>query len=182
MRQAAGLPGHDSYRVVTFDAPGHNSLPFMSSFHIETFIRAPRDLCFDLALDVAVHEESARFSNERLALPGRLEGRLEEGDLLTFEGRHFGLRQRFTTRITEVDRPRRFTDSMVKGVFKVLTHTHEFEERDGGTVMRDRLEWVTPAGPLGRLADRLFLARHMLWFVTTKQNALARIIESRSGA
>ena len=154
----------------------------MTSFTVQTFIRASREICFGLALDVAVHEESARFSNERLALPGRISGRLEEGDLLTFEGRHFGLRQRFTTRITEVDCPRSFTDSMVHGIFSALTHVHEFEEHDGGTLMRDCLEWVTPAGPLGRLADRLFLERHMLWFVTTKQEALARIIERRNRA
>jgi hypothetical protein len=44
--------------------------------------------------------------------------------------------------------------------------------------MIDILEWTAPLGPLGRLADRLFLERHMRWFVTTKQAALKTMIEN----
>jgi hypothetical protein len=45
--------------------------------------------------------------------------------------------------------------------------------------MRDTLEWEPPLGMIGRLADRLFLSRHMHWFVMTKQNGLKRIAEDR---
>ena len=56
---------------------------------VQTWIAAPPELCFDLARDVAVHAESAAFSHERLVAPGKLEGLLEVGDLVCFEGRHF---------------------------------------------------------------------------------------------
>ena len=153
----------------------------MTRIEIDTIISAPPELCSDLALDVEAHAQSAAFSGERVALPGRTTGRLEAGDLLTFEGRHFWVRQRFTVRITEVDRPREFTDEMVHGMFRRLRHVHEFHPRDGGTLMRDVLEWETPLGVLGHLADLLFLRRHMTWFVSTKQANLKRIVErSRS--
>lgn len=147
---------------------------------IDTFIAAPRELCFDLARDVLVHAETARFSGERLVEPGRLSGLLQSGDLVSFEGRHFGLRQRFTARITGVRRPDVFIDEMVHGAFKRLRHVHEFHEREGGTLMRDILDWDAPLGFLGRIADALFLRRHMTWFVRTKQEQLKLIAERRA--
>ena len=132
----------------------------MTTITIETVIDAPPELCFELALDVDAHAESAAFSGERV------------GDLLTFEGRHFGFRQRFTTRIIEVDRPRRFVDAMVRGTFKRLRHVHEFHPADTGTLMRDILELD---GLLGFL-----LKRHMQWFIQTKQQHLKDIIERRA--
>jgi ligand-binding SRPBCC domain-containing protein len=150
-----------------------------SSITVETFIKAPVEVCFDLARDVAVHTESAKFSGERLVPPGKLSGLLDLGDLVAFEGRHFGIRQRFVARITEVDRPHRFVDEMVEGIFRSLRHIHEFQPRQGGTLMRDLLSWEAPLGPIGRLADALFLRRHMKWFVSTKQLHLKQIAEGR---
>jgi len=154
----------------------------VTSIIIETKIRAPIELCFDLARDVSAHSESAAFSSERIVPPGRTEGLLELGDLVAFEGRHFGVRQRFVARITVLKRPHRFDDEMVKGSFKWLRHFHEFFFQDGVTTMRDTLVWEPPLGIIGRIADQLFLRDHMRWFVTTKQNGLKRMAEERAGA
>jgi ligand-binding SRPBCC domain-containing protein len=144
---------------------------------VETVIHAPVERCFDMARDVAAHVESAAFSGETLVPPGKLEGTLGLGDLVAFEGRHFGLRQRFAARITEVTPPRRFVDEMVSGAFRRLRHEHEFVMHADGTLMRDILEWESPLGFIGRIADELFVKRHMEWFVRTKQQNLKRIIE-----
>ena len=147
---------------------------------VETRIRAPIELCFYLARDVGAHAESAAFSSERVVDPGRTQGLLDIGDIVAFEGRHFGVTQRFVARITALDRPTRFVDEMVQGAFKRLRHVHDFEFNDGTTVMRDTLEWKTPFGVIGRFADLLFLRRHMRWFVSTKQSTLKRIAEDRA--
>ena len=152
----------------------------MGAITVETRIRAPIELCFDLARDVTAHAESAAFSSERVVAPGRTQGLLELGDLVAFEGHHFGMTQRFVAKITALDRPNSFVDEMVEGAFKWLRHVHEFESKDGLTIMRDRLEWKAPFGPIGALADLLFLRRHMRWFVATKQNALKQIAEKRA--
>lgn len=152
----------------------------MTRIVVETKIRAPIELCFDLARDVNAHRESAAFSSERVVPPGRTEGLLELGDLVAFEGRHFGVRQRFVARITALDRPHRFDDEMVQGSFKWLRHCHEFVFNDGITIMRDTLEWQPPLGLIGRFADRLFLRRHMHWFVSTKQIGLKRMAEAHA--
>lgn len=154
----------------------------MTSIIIETKIRAPIELCFDLARDVNAHSESAAFSNERVVPPGRTAGLLELGDLVAFEGRHFGIRQRFVARITVLNPPHRFDDEMVQGSFKWLRHSHEFWFNEGVTTMRDTLLWEPPLGIIGRLADQLFVRDHMRWFVTTKQNGLKQMAEERAGA
>jgi ligand-binding SRPBCC domain-containing protein len=152
----------------------------MTRIVIETKIHAPIELCFDLARDINAHRESAAFSSERVIPPGRTEGLLELGDLVAFEGRHFGIKQRFVARITGFDRPHRFDDEMVEGSFKWLRHCHEFSFSNGVTSMRDTLEWQPPLGLIGRVADVIFLRRHMHWFVSTKQNALKVLAEARA--
>src|SRR5207253_8425668 len=54
----------------------------LTTITIETLINAPPEVCFDLALDVSVHVESAAFSAERVVEPGRTSGALHLGDLL----------------------------------------------------------------------------------------------------
>lgn len=151
----------------------------MTEITIETHIKAPVELCFDLALDVHAHAESAAFSGERLIAPGRLTGTLQLGDLVCFEGRHFGIRHRFCARIIELERPRRFVDRMEHGIFRRLEHIHEFHPAGTGTIMRDILRWEAPLGAVGRIADAVYIKRHMSWFVRTKQHHLKRIVERR---
>jgi len=110
--------------------------------------------------------------------PGRTAGLLELGDLLTFEGRHLGVR-RITVRITEMDPPRRYVDEGVRTALRGLHHVHEFVSEGGVTVMRDIVSWRSPFGVLGRLADALFVTRHMRWFVTEKQRRLKAMLERR---
>lgn len=154
----------------------------VATIRVETSIFAPPEICFDLARDLGTHVRSAAFSAERVIPPGRTSGHLEVGDLVTFEGRHFGIRQRLTARITELDRPRRFVDEMVNGPFKWLRHMHDFKGVPNGTLMVDVLEWEAPLGAVGRIADALFLKRHMRWFVVTKQRHLKQIAEATAGS
>jgi ligand-binding SRPBCC domain-containing protein len=146
---------------------------------IETRIAAPRERVFDLSRDAGAHAQSAAFTGERVVEPGRTQGLLELGDLLAFEGRHLGVRQRVTVRITEMDPPRRYVDEGVRGALRELRHVHEFYEEGGATVMRDVITWRSPFGILGRAADALFVARHMRWFITEKQARLKAMAEER---
>ena len=46
---------------------------------------------------------------------------------------------------------------MVRGAFVRLVHDHLFVATFSGTQMVDVLDYAAPWGPLGRLAERLFL-------------------------
>lgn len=51
------------------------------------------------------------------------------------------------------------TDTQIKGPFKNWIHSHCFEERDGKTLMTDRINYELPFGSIGRIADKLFAAK-----------------------
>ena len=149
----------------------------MTSLVVVTRIEVPIEICFDLARSIEAHNESSAFTNERAVEPGRTSGLLELGDLVTFEAVHFGLRQRFTAKITELSRPHLFVDELVKSKFRRLRHIHDFRCIDGATIMTDALEWESPFWPLGVLADVIAVKRHMRSFLIRKQTNLKRMAE-----
>ena len=147
---------------------------------IETVIAAPPERCFDLARSIEAHCSTSAFTSEKAVLPGKLVGLLGPGDTVTFEGRHFGVKQRLTARITAFDPPSRFVDEQVRGAFAWLRHVHEFEAVDIGTLMRDTVEWKSPLGVLGRIADLVAVRPHLRSFLTRKQAALKELAESEN--
>jgi ligand-binding SRPBCC domain-containing protein len=132
----------------------------MARFRIETFVAAPIERVFDVARDLDFHQRSMAHTGER-AVAGRISGLIELGDEVEWEARHLGRSWRLRSRITSMDRPRSFLDEQVAGPFARYEHRHTFFARDGGTLMTDEWRHVPPLGPLGALADFLFLARHM---------------------
>lgn len=149
----------------------------MTALVVVTRIEAPIELCFDLARDVEAHQQSSAFTGERAVSPGRTTGLLELGDVVTFEGVHFGLRQRFTARITELQRPHLFVDELVRSTFRAMRHIHDFRSIGGATIMTDALEWRSPFGPLGVIADAVAVRRHLRAFLVRKQGALKEMAE-----
>lgn len=144
----------------------------MPSFTLERRIPAPPDDVFDVSLDVGLHLMSQRSHGERVA-SGRTSGRLEEGEQITWSARHFGLRFRMTSLVLDVERPRRFRDRQVRGPFASFLHTHEFEPLDGGTLMRDTIDFRSPFGPIGRMVDLSVMRRHLIRVITERNDAIS---------
>ena len=149
----------------------------MSRLEISVFIAAPAERCFDLARSVDAHVKSTDATREQ-AVGGRTSGLLEVGDEVTWRARHFGVWQELTSRITGFDRPRHFRDSLVRGAFAWFHHDHYFTATSPGTIMRDVFQYRAPLGPLGWLAERLFLDRYMRRFLTTRARELKKLAES----
>lgn len=148
-------------------------MPFI---RYEQYIQAPIDLCFDLARNVEIHTKTTSYTKEK-AVRGVTTGLLEAGDTVTWEAVHFGVKQTLTAKVIYMDKPHKFIDSMVKGAFHSFTHTHEFVKEKAGTKMIDTFEYKSPFGPLGVLADKLFLEKYMYHFIQTRANELKRIAE-----
>jgi len=135
---------------------------------VETLIAAPVERVFDLSRDIDAHTRSASFSKERAVPPGRTSGLLNAGDTVTFEGRHFGIRMRYSVTITAMERPFRYVDEALHPAFRHLEHVHEFEARENATLMRDTLFYDSGFGAIAGW----FLRR----FVVKKQSQLRRYI------
>lgn len=150
----------------------------MITIDLETTIAAPIELVFDLARDIDLHARSMADSRER-AVAGRMSGRIERGETVTWRARHFGLWWTLVSRITVVEAPSRFVDEQERGPFRWFRHEHRFASVDGGTRMTDHWQHVSPMGPLGRLVDRLVLGRYMRDLLVSRNAVLKAETERR---
>ena len=144
----------------------------------DIFINAPINVCFDLTRNVDVHTETTSKTKER-AIDGVIAGMMENGDTVTWEATHFGIKQKLTAKIIEMEKPYKFTDVMVKGAFHSFTHTHEFIESGAGTIMKDTFCYKSPFGILGIIVDKLFLEKYMRNFIENRAKELKRIAEKK---
>ncbi|MFK7742121.1 MAG: SRPBCC family protein [Planctomycetota bacterium] len=149
----------------------------MPTIEIQTSIHAPAARVFDLCRSVDAHIATAASTQER-PVGGVVTGLLGLGDEVTWSARHLGIRWRLTSRITEYDRPHRFRDSMVSGVFARFDHDHEFENDGETTQVRDVFDFASPWAVLGRIADALVVTRHMRQFLARRMKDIKQIAES----
>ena len=52
-----------------------------------------------------------------------------------------------------------FMDEQRVGPYKLWLHTHKLEDVDGGTRMTDDIRYIVPFGPIGWIANALFVGR-----------------------
>jgi ligand-binding SRPBCC domain-containing protein len=150
-------------------------------FEVTTRVAAPRDVVFDLSLDVDAHTASLADSDER-AVGGVTTGLIGLGEDVTWSAIHFGIRFTMTNRVTDLDRPSRFVDQQVRGPFRRFDHEHVFESDGGGTVMIDRVSFDAPVGVIGRVVERLVLGRYLEQLIETRGRSLKTEAEKRHRA
>ena len=149
----------------------------MPIIELSTLIRAPRERVFDLARSIDAHQDSTGGTEER-AVAGVTKGLIGMDGEVTWEARHFGVRQRLSVRVTAFERPKHFRDAMISGAFRSMVHDHKFEEHPEGTLMRDHFEFASPLGILGKIADWLFLTAYMRRFIIRRNAVLKQLAES----
>lgn len=99
------------------------------------------------------------FLRFRLLSPTPIE--MKRGTVIEYALRIWGVPVNWRTLISEWDPPKRFVDVQQKGPYALWRHEHTFEEAGEGTLMRDRVEYRAPLGPLGRFAEWLFVRRQI---------------------
>ena len=84
---------------------------------------------------------------------------VREGALHVLRVKKKGLTIVWKARISNVEPPHRFVDTAEKSPFAFWRHTHEFLPHEQGSLLRDSIEYRLPLGPLGAIADALFVRR-----------------------
>lgn len=141
------------------------------SFECTTRTSIPKAQLFDRARSIDAHTESMAQSRER-AVGGVTSGLISLGEEVTWRAWHFGVPLRMTSRITGMDAPDYFIDEQVKGPFRRFRHVHEFSDGVDGTTVIDRIEFEAPFGPVGRLVEKLVLARYLQKLIETRNRHL----------
>lgn len=151
----------------------------MPTLELVTEIAAPVDRVFDLSRSIDLHMASTANTGER-AVAGVTSGLIGLGQEVTWHARHFGIWQHLSVQITAFERPTHFADEMLRGAFRRMSHDHHFAPwaNGEGTTMRDVFRFEAPLGPLGRLAEGLFLTRYLRGFLLERNRTIRATAES----
>lgn len=153
----------------------------MPVIELDTLIHAPAAVCFDLARSIDLHMLAPTPLKHR-AVAGVTSGLINLGEEVTWEGSFLGLPQSMTSKIVALDAPHGFIDEMQRGPFMRWRHTHRFEPTEGGTLMRDRVNFASPFGPLGSAFDALFLKSFMTKVLTAQNKYIKEVAERRAAS
>ncbi len=88
----------------------------------------------------------------RILTPYPIDLRL--GAILEYEIRWRWVPLFWRTEIAAWEPPHRFIDRQVKGPYRQWIHEHTFEARDGGTLLKDRVDYAVPGWFLEPILDR----------------------------
>ncbi|MHC4730035.1 MAG: SRPBCC family protein [Planctomycetota bacterium] len=139
----------------------------------EQFFARPRPEIFAFFADASnLARITPDFLHFTILTPMPLE--VGAGALIDYRLRLFGIPFRWRTRIEAFEPPERFSDIQALGPYRSWHHLHEFEERDGGTLMRDTVDYELPLGPLGAVAHALFVRRSVARIFDHRREVLAR--------
>ncbi|OXB09975.1 cell division protein [Flavobacterium plurextorum] len=148
----------------------------MATINLTTKIKAPKQIVFNASRNIDIHQQSASPSKEK-AISGVTSGLINLNETVTWRGRHFGFYLTHKSRITAMNLYDYFVDEMEKGKFKSFKHEHFFEEENGITIMKDKLQYETPFGILGKLFDVLLLKKHLTNFLLERNKVLKEVSE-----
>jgi len=76
---------------------------------------------------------------------------IQEGTKINYRLSLHGLPVGWQSKITDWKPDQKFSDIQLKGPYSHWYHTHEFEEKNGGTLIRDRVLYKVPFGIPGDL-------------------------------
>ncbi len=79
---------------------------------------------------------------------------MREGARIDYTIRLYGVPLLWRTRIAEWQPGKRFVDVQERGPYASWVHEHDFCALGGGVLMRDRVRYALPFGPLGRAVHR----------------------------
>jgi len=148
------------------------AVPGEHLFQSELWLPHPRDLVFPFFADVR-NLEAITPSFLKFTVLTPLPVAMRAGALIDYKLRLRGIPIRWRTRITTWEPPVRFVDEQIRGPYRQWIHEHTFEERDGGTLMRDVVRYVVPGGAL---VNFLFVRRDVQSIFDYRRRRLTELL------
>jgi ligand-binding SRPBCC domain-containing protein len=113
------------------------------NFESQLWLPQPRDKVFPFFSDAQnLDLITPPWLNFRSVTPGPIEMHL--GTTIDYKLRIHGFPARWRSQITAWDPPIRFLDEQRRGPYRLWIHEHTFAERDGGTLVCDRVQYAVP--------------------------------------
>ena len=110
-------------------------------FQCELWLPLPPEELFPFFADAAnLDTITPPWMHFHIVTPCPIE--IGEGTLIDYKLRVRGLPLRWRSLIREWQPPHQFVDEQLRGPFRQWIHTHTFEPRDGGTLVRDVVRYA----------------------------------------
>lgn len=150
-----------------------------------------KQLVFSQFLPITLEEAWTFFSNPNnlnLITPDKMHFRtinevpdvMHEGLLIRYKIKP--MMQIPMTWVTEIGTVRHkvsFTDRQLKGPYKTWIHEHQFEEKDNGVLMTDRLTYDIGMGFIGRIAGALWVDKKVAEIFEFRKKKLEELFPAR---
>ncbi|QQE13167.1 hypothetical protein JD969_06810 [Planctomycetota bacterium] len=92
---------------------------------------------------------------------------------MCWESTHFGIKQKFISKITQFDKPKFLQDQMIEGAFKSYVHDHHFTAIDEShTRMTDIVTYEVPMWAIGRLLEVGFMHKYLHSLIESRCEAI----------
>lgn len=118
--------------------------------------------------------------NRQVQIAGDAEVR--DGALHVLRIRQFGLPLEWHARISDVNPPHGFTDTAERSPFAHWKHRHRFLPDGEHAMLEDEVTYALPLGVLGRIADRMLVARDLDRLFRFRHEVTRRAFEAQGGA
>jgi len=103
---------------------------------------------------------------------------MEAGTRIRYQLRLHGIPLRWESEITAWEPPHRFVDEQRSGPYRRWIHEHQFLEHDGGTTVRDIVQYSVAGG---MLVHRLFVAPDLDRIFEFRRQKVAEIFRQTPG-
>ncbi len=103
-------------------------------------------------------------------------GQVSTGTVIPYRLRLHGVPLIWVSQIDAFEQDRMFVDRQLIGPYKLWVHRHEFEADGEQTIIRDEVRYRLPFGPLGDLANLLFVRRDVQRIFAYRREAVARML------
>jgi len=141
----------------------------------EQWLPAPMERAFAFFADAAnLQALTPPFLDFGILTPLPIE--MRAGALIEYRLRLMGLPLGWLTRIEEWEPNRSFTDVQLRGPYARWIHRHTFAPGDGGTWVRDRVEYALPLAPFTDPGRVLFVRPILERIFAYRRDAIARLL------
>ncbi|MBX9678647.1 MAG: SRPBCC family protein [Gemmataceae bacterium] len=101
---------------------------------------------------------------------------MKAGALIDYKLRVRGIPITWRTEITHWEPPYRFVDRQLKGPYRQWIHEHTFEEKDGGTIIRDKIDYAAPGWLLEPIIHGLFVGPDVRKIFAYRQEKIRELL------
>ena len=109
----------------------------------------------------------------KVTSPFNADTKVYEGMIITYKITPLlGIKMNWMTEITHVKEQEYFVDEQRFGPYALWHHQHHFKEIKGGVQMTDILNYAIPYGAIGRLANKVLVAKEIQKIFTYREKAI----------